>query len=300
VSRAHVDRFDLLARHTPVLRCDSRERFTPVAVTAWTDRPGRELRRADGAVLARSHPVGPHSLLSLRFLGARTYADASSTDSGDHITATVQSDAPASPRAAPADDGWVYGHVAIGSDGRLWLSYWFFYLYNDYTLFGPLVGAGRHEGDWEMMQLRLDRAGQVPDLALYAQHQSVEARAWDEVERVGAQPVIYGARGCHACYYEPGWHWTGIWLDRADGRGAAPALTLEVLRDDDPSSDWIFWPGRWGATVPGTGLGKWLRLDSSSPRGPGHQRQWRDPANLLGWVKPRRRRQPRSARQTSG
>jgi hypothetical protein len=64
---------------------------------------------------------------------------------------------------------------------------------------------------------------------------------------------------------------------------------LEVVDDGDRVYDWIFWPGRWGGTAPGDGLGNRLKLDSFSPRGPGHQRQWQNPANLLGWVKPRRR-----------
>jgi hypothetical protein len=236
-------RAELLARHRPVLRYDSRERHVAISVKRWSATSPGERRRT------------PH---------------------------------------------WVYGHAAEGSDGRIWLSYWFFYAYNDYTLIGPFIGAGRHEGDWEMVQLRLAEDATTPDLALYTQHSHVAARDWDQVERQGAHPVIYVARGCHASYFSPGWHWTGVWFDRADGKGPPAPLELEVISDGDPSSHWVRWPGRWGATVPGHGLGQLLGLDASSPHGPGHQRQWRDPAKLLDGVKPRRPPRRRSARRASG
>jgi hypothetical protein len=174
----------------------------------------------------------------------------------------------------------VYGHWATGSDRRLWLAYWFFYFYNDYNLVGPLLPAGLHEGDWEMIQLRLDEPGQAPDLAVYAQHNSAVARPWAQVERVGEQPVVYPARGSHASYFEAGIHWTGHWFDHVNGRRIAPALALEVIHDDDPAYRWATWPGMWGGTEPQPGLDR--PLEDSSPRGPGGHGQWHDPSTLLG------------------
>jgi hypothetical protein len=201
-----------------------------------------------------------------------------------HLVCSVASWAQASVAQRPPDlptSGDVYGHAARGSDGRVWLAYWFFYAANDPRLLGPWLPAGVHEGDWEMIQLRLDGAGRTPDLAVYAQHARAVARRWSELERVEDRPVIYPGRGSHACYFEPGVHWTGVWFERADGRGPAPALTLNVVQDDDPDSAWVHWPGRWGATRPRTGLLRRLGLSAASPHGPGHQRQWRDPTRLL-------------------
>jgi hypothetical protein len=201
-----------------------------------------------------------------------------------HLVCSVASWAQASSAQRPPQlpaSGDVYGHAARGSDGRVWLAYWFFYAANDPRLLGPWLPAGVHEGDWEMIQLRLDGAGRAPDLAVYAQHARAVARRWSELERVEDRPVIYPGRGSHACYFEPGVHWTGVWFERADGRGPAPALTLNVIRDDDPGSAWVHWPGRWGATRPRTGLLRRLGLSAASPHGPGHQRQWRDPTRLL-------------------
>jgi hypothetical protein len=223
---------NLLARHLPVLRFDSAERYLLCSVADWAAQSGA-----------------------------------------------------ARPARLPVH-GNVYGHAAGGSDGRTWLAYWFFYRANDYRLLGRWLPAGVHEGDWEMIQLRLDPAGSVPDLAVYAQHARAVAHPWTEVERVGDRPVVYPGRGSHACYFAPGLHWTGVWFERADGRGPVPPLVLEVISDDDPACAWVHWPGRWGATPPRSGLSGRLGLAAASPHGPGHQRQWRDPTKLLHSVRP--------------
>ena len=70
-----------------------------------------------------------------------------------------------------------YGH-AVEQNGRLWLQYWLWYFYNDYSL---ALNAGLHEGDWEMVQLRMH--GDEPDVAVYAQHVNAEKRAWTGVEQ---------------------------------------------------------------------------------------------------------------------
>jgi hypothetical protein len=178
--------------------------------------------------------------------------------------------------AQPQYANRVYGHAATGSDGRVWLAYWFFYFYNDYSLIGPFIKAGLHEGDWEMIQLRLDPAGQVPDLAVYAQHKHAGQSPWAQVERVGDQPVVYPARGSHASYFSRGVHWTGDWFDFADGKRAAPPLALHIVADSDA---WAVWPGRWGGTQPPPD--DINPLDDSSPRGPGGHPQWKDPVTLL-------------------
>jgi hypothetical protein len=183
--------------------------------------------------------------------------------------------------AAVPDEDRVYGHAAAGSDGRRWLQYWFYYRWNDPRLLGSRLAVGVHEGDWEMIQLRLDAAGLAPDLAVYAQHSHVTAHPWDTTPRDGSRAVVFVGRGSHASYFRRGWHWTGAWLERADGRGRAVDPALSVIDDSDPAYAWVNRPGRWGATLPRTGWAARLGLAAASPHGPGHQRQWRDPAVLL-------------------
>ena len=118
-------------------------------------------------------------------------------------------------------------------NGRLWLQYWLFYYYNDFQLLGPLVSGGKHEGDWELVQIRLGPSEQ-PEQAVYTQHKTAESRPWADVRKAGANtPLVYVARGSHANYFRAGSHWTGVWWDQADGRGPQITPTLEVLEDRD-------------------------------------------------------------------
>jgi hypothetical protein len=192
----------LLQRHLPVLRYDSQEPYFADAASEWTDNPGNELRRADGTVLAAATPAGGQAKLSLGFLGLTQYPGELPVSAADRIGDPAR-DYVAQAQALHAQPQYanrVYGHSATGSDGRVWLAYWFFYFYNDYNLIGPLIRAGLHEGDWEMIQLRLVPGGQVPDLAVYAQHKHAGQRPWNQVERVGDQPVVYTAPGAQADY----------------------------------------------------------------------------------------------------
>jgi hypothetical protein len=167
----------------------------------------------------------------------------------------------------------MYGRAKEDGAGQLWLQYWFFYFFNDYQLAG---GFGLHEGDWEMIQLRM--AGDEPDLAVFAQHRCAEQSAWEDVLKDPAEPdrpLVYVARGSHAAYFGPGLHVTEIWLDIADGERPAPELTLEIV--SDPPPDWLRWPGRWGDT-----RARVRGLEQPSPHGPAHHHdQWDDPAALL-------------------
>ena len=271
----------LLQRHIPVLRYDSQEPYFADAASEWTDNPGNQLKRADGTIIAAATPTGGRPQLSLGFLGPAQYANGEPARADDRIGVTSKNyvaEAQAL-HAQPRYANRVYGHTAKGGDGRLWLAYWFFYFYNDYNLIGPFIKAGLHEGDWEMIQLRLDPTGAIPDLAVYAQHRHAGQRPWNQVERVGDQPVVYPARGSHASYFTADVHWTGAWFDFADGKRAGPPLTLEILSDVAGANGWAVWPGMWGGTAPSPGDPD--PLDDSSPRGPGPHAQYKNPDALL-------------------
>lgn len=276
-----ADPAELLQRHIPVLRYDSQEPYFADAASEWTDNPGNQLKRAGGTVIAAANPTGGQRQLSLAFLGPSHYASGDAVAAADRIGVTSHDYVAeaAAMHAQPQYANRVYGHAATGSDGRVWLAYWFFYFYNDYNLIGPFIKAGLHEGDWEMIQLRLDPTAAVPDLAVYAQHTHAGQRPWNQVERVGGQPVVYPARGSHASYFSADVHWTGDWFDFADGKRAAPPLTLEILSDVAGANDWALWPGTWGGTQPPPG--DINPLDDSSPRGPGGHTQYKQPDVLL-------------------
>jgi hypothetical protein len=247
----------LLERHKPRLVYDSHEAYFADAAAIWTDSPTNVLKRADGTVLARPPK------LSLAFLS--TYA-AARTDAIGDTTRDYERNA-AKLHANLKYRNRVHGHARRDGQGRLWLQYWLFFYYNDYQLLGRLSG-GNHEGDWELVQLRLD-AAERPVQAVYSQHRQAESRAF-----TGTTPTVYVARGSHANYFSTGTHWTGTWFDQADGKGPRIVPALDVLEDTTP---WVHWPGSWGDTKRGA-----LPVDADSPVSPGVRPHWLDPSKLAG------------------
>jgi hypothetical protein len=269
----------LLQRFRPVLKYDSQESYFADAAAEWTDNPGNRLLRTDGTVLAAEGDG-----LTLAFLGKQYAggAGAVKTDVISDPTRKYREQARAI-HERPGYANHMYGHAARDTKGDLWLQYWFFYFYNDYNLIGHIIGAGLHEGDWEMIELHLE--GESPDLAAYAQHKGAETRPWRQVDLLpGTQrPIVYVARGSHAAYFEPGTHWTGHWFDNADGKRRSPDVQLDVVEVEDDAWRWIFWPGHWGDTKAAGSP-----LDSDSPVGPGAHEQWHDPLVLVDKARARR------------
>jgi hypothetical protein len=259
----------LLQRHRPRLVYDSLEAYFADSAAIWTDSPTNVLRRPDGSLLARP----PQLALSL--LGPQLYSDSRPVLAGDAIGDTTRDYAAhaAALHRLPRYRDRVYGHARRDRAGALWLQYWLFYYYNDFQLLGPLLSGGKHEGDWELVQLRLN-ASEQPDLAVYSQHKTAGSRPWSAVRKAGQTPLVYVARGSHANYFTPGAHWTGVWFDQADGKGPAITPTVEVLGDRQPA--WVHWPGSWGDTKASASP-----LDSASPRSPGRRPHWSNPAALV-------------------
>lgn len=260
----------LLERHKPRLVYDSQEAYFADSAAVFTDSPTNSLKRANGA------PIATPPKLSLEYLGRTTYGDATKVLAGDVLgdgTRHYAANARAMHAKAPRYRDRVYGHAVADSKGRLWLQYWLFYYYNDYNLVGRLVGGGRHEGDWELVQIRLD--GEQPVQVVYSQHKTAESRPWAAAKHAQNTPLVYVARGSHANYFSTGSHFTGTWFDQADGKGPTINPTLEVVGDQEPA--WLHWPGWWGDTKEGL-----LPLDSRSPNSPGRRVHWLDPSKLNG------------------
>jgi hypothetical protein len=156
----------------------------------------------------------------------------------------------------------VYGR-AVGP----WLQYWSFHAYNSQDR--GILRTGRHEGDWEVVQVHLSAGGR-PDRAVYAQH------AWAEVCAVRGRPVVFVANGSHAAYFTAGAH-NRPWPDpndEADGRGARIRPALVRITADTPA--WMRRAQPWGGSRAG-----WFPGEQSSPRGPAFQpERWTNPAGL--------------------
>jgi hypothetical protein len=149
-----------------------------------------------------------------------------------------------------------------------WVQYWMLFARNGQDR--GVLRTGRHAGDWEMVQFRLDGSE-----AVYAQHSGAERCRGDAVATRNGRPVVYLANGSHASYFRPGVR-DRMWPDpndEADGRGRA------VIPRVEPLGDWMRWEGRWGGARAG-----WVPGEMDSPRGPAFQPQgrWSDPE---GWAR---------------
>ena len=272
---------ELLARYSPVIQYDSMESYSADSVATMTDcatakHPHGNVLDHAGAELAAVSPSPGEAKLDLAFLRGGHYPDAAHTAVGaDDYLDVVGKEYVAEAQEMHLRPGMadqVYGHAAIDGKDSLWLQYWFFYYFNDKAL----LWQGLHEGDWEMIQLRIGAGGE-PDVATYAQHKRGERCDWAEVEQEGGAPVVYSARGSHASYYRRGNHRTEVpvvgW-DYNDAGGPRVRPHLTPIADDDPA--WVAWPGRWGSTRVQANLFG-LPIGDDSPVGPRRHGQWHDP-----------------------
>ena len=164
-----------------------------------------------------------------------------------------------------------YGRTTRTRDGGAWLQYWLFYRGQDQDR--GILRTGRHAGDWELVQYRLDAGGRLLE-GVYSQHSGAERCTGTVVERRGGRPVLYAAHGSHASYFRAGVR-DRIWPDpndEANGRGAVVRPRLVAIDGDDPR--WMRWPGRWGRAE----ARWWIPGEQDSPRGPAFQpERWNDP-----------------------
>ena len=286
---------ELLKRYSPYLQYDSFESFRADSAAVLTDHflddgaawsHTNTLKRSGGSVLAAARPRPGQVKLELALLGAKHYANGATVRRGDYLDA-VGREYVADARRMHAEARYadrIYGHAVRDSSGAIWLQYWFSYYYNNKNF----LGIGLHEGDWEMIQIRLGRTG-TPTVATFAQHNTGEAFTWSQLElrslRSGPVPVVYVGRGSHALFASSGTHWPlpfPVPPDYANGKGPRVRPALEVITDNGPG--WALWPGKWGSS-------------DSSPRGPVDKGQWSDPAGFheeVGGSLTRARPRPRA------
>lgn len=261
-----VDRtreLELLDRHRPVLRFDPQYDYRVLAADSAVNNHGNILRRSDGEVIARAGGRPQLGIMTLI-----SYPGGLEVRGGDCLA--MAPDHAGDARRMEWEEphrGRIYGRV-VEDEGRTWLQYWFWLYYNPKNL----LGFGKHEGDWEMIQVGLGSNGD-PEVATYAQHDSGEARPWREGDMWFTpddhrRPVVYVAPLSHACYFEPNAHPYFLGIDHPYAGGPA-AAELPVV----PFGQWVSWEGRWGSTERTIGG----RI-GSGPRSPGRQNpKWKLP-----------------------
>src|SRR6478672_1228236 len=110
-------------------------------------------------------------------------------DSRERFPLTAVANAPVRVPGAGSDRRpAVYGRVARSKRGGAWLQYWLFYRGQNQDR--GIVRTGRHAGDWEMVQVRVDRAAR-PVEVVFAQHSGGERDPWRSVTTRGGHVVVY-------------------------------------------------------------------------------------------------------------
>jgi hypothetical protein len=146
---------------------------------------------------------------------------------------------------AETHDPVVYAHVFPGGEGTI-VQYWFFYAFNIGTL-------NTHEGDWEMIQVVLDGAGE-PVEAMYSQHLHGQRASWSQVDRSDTHPHVYVARGSHANYFRSYQGLLGLASDHVGKNGDTLEhgdYTLVMLGErgtgnHEAAHNWLDFGGKWG------------------------------------------------------
>ena len=110
-----------------------------------------------------------------------------------------------------------------------------------------IVRTGRHAGDWELFQVRLDARGR-PDEVVVGQHSGAERCAGARLLRRGGHPVVWVANGSHALYLRDGTRDRTFPDPNDEARGGGAVLRPVIQPITARAPAWMRFPGRWGAT----------------------------------------------------
>jgi subtilisin family serine protease len=271
VDKVGAEQVELLKAYAPLLRYHEDERFRATAIESLVEAapPGAalrgavtELKNAEGETIASTAPAPGGERLSVSLLcgAGREYGGTGiKAHRRDFLSGRL-------PEAfAFTGPPIAYGRVSRLPDGEAWLQYWLFSYENPHHL------VGDHQGDWELIQLKVDPGKTPAEGGLLAatcfQHGSPDGREREELEALldpdGRLPVVV-ARGSHASYFDLEYVHFGDEL-QVD----APAEPCRVVELDE-KAPWMSWPGYWGRTK--------VMDHPRSPRGPMICRpEWEEP-----------------------
>jgi hypothetical protein len=262
-----ADQMTLLERHRPLLKYDAQDPYRACSALTIVENAGNKLVDSKNRLLAAVGHAAKE--LGLDRLGGGDDRKGERLDEGGSEQEIMKDAVRMQGKPRYADRTYWRFHQ---NGDTTYLQYWFWLYYNP----KDVAGRGRHEGDWEMIQIRLEK--ERPVCAVYAAHAHAMKLSWDQVEHDGTHPVVYVAAESHASYFEEGTHPAFGRADNAYGDG--PHITPEL----EEFGTWADWPGRWGNSK---GVLWWLPITAlrppagKSPEGPGHQEtKWLDPAKF--------------------
>jgi hypothetical protein len=271
----------LLARHTPVLVLHPDEQFQPVPVDGFLVDSDLTQKSAAGVweIIPGPLPEG----------GADLRLDQRLCHAIDGLAATpCYVAAEASHAAAPV----VYG-AAFRTTDRIDLQYWLWYPYDAFSPGYPKRNDfwQAHEGDWEVVSVILDRAGN-PLTVAYSQHRKGRRRTWASAPKRGLHPLVYVALGSHANFFTagrqpllpPAVDQATVNLIKAygipvpaDSTGKGRVIRPTLVRVTARNPSWMTFAGAWGETEYLHLPGRAPLTGGAGPRGPAFHAQWKRP-----------------------
>lgn len=269
-----IDYGPWIRAYAPTMRYGQFENYFADAVESMTDWEQNRLIRETGddeTVMADHDAASTPALLNIGLLGydyapilAGTFGKPRKEEDKFVQGGDPQEAVNDARQSGNADR--MYGRAVYGSDGKLWIQYWFFYYFNDFV---PLLGT--HQGDWEMIQVRMkdDRSG--PDVVAYATHNNGERCTFASVTEANpSSPVVYVGEGSHASYMESGVTYQyGVEDYHFGDRATSPQPSLDVVTGE--IANFWGWPGRWGDEESDP---------DPSPIAPREQSKWNDPTGF--------------------
>jgi hypothetical protein len=277
------EKLELLRRFAPTLHFDALERWRPDLVDNYL-RHSTVLDGNDGR-LSGTPPAEP----AMNERGDEPKARLNPLERGAGVDTQKRSNEVLHAYGGDqnlASAGVAYGRV-LAEGQALFLQYWLFYPDNPCVL-----PPGRHDGDWELVQIRAERTGDDfrPTHLTLAEHGKPVNKPISSSEEI----EVFVAVDSHACYFKEGANPIIPLSDVCEPAGTTSGKPEVVLLPIEASKhDWAHWQGRWGLDRgPGTWLALQLHLKRTpgifkrlnkvgageSPPSPGHQGQsWSSP-----------------------
>lgn len=250
------EQLELLRRFAPTLHFDALERWRPDLVDGYL----RHSMVLDGS--DRRTPGTPPAEPAMNELADERKARLNPLEHGAGVDTQKRSNEML--RAYGGDQdlgsaGVAYGRV-VAEGQALFLQYWLFYPDNPCVL-----PPGRHDGDWELVQVRAEHAGGDfrPTHLTLAEHGKPVNKPISSVGEI----EVFVAVDSHACYFKEGANPIIPLSDVCEPAGTPSGKPgIVPLPIEASKRDWAHWQGRWGLD---RGPGTWLALQLHLKRTPG-------------------------------
>ncbi len=246
------EQLELLRRFAPTLHFDALERWRPRLADPYIRRS--TFLDAGGQPLAGTPPAEAAMLEHQQELESRINPLPGGPDPDTQRRSNQMLTAFGSEQDL-ASAGTCYGRVVAGEPNERFLQYWIFYPDNPCVL-----PPGRHDGDWELVQVHLRGSGERAEAvaATLAGHGKPETRPFNSVS---GGPDVYVAVDSHASYFDEGSQPTLPLSDVCTPMSPGAAPEVVPMPSSPTKVDWAHWHGRWGVDRgPGTWLALRLRL----------------------------------------